>query len=79
MATSKVKAAEKPALLDEPRVACPITGETIQFKQVGTYWIAYTSLWTSRPFDFLSDLRYALSYTSGEAPRYLRPGASTVE
>ena len=76
MATSKVKVADKPTPIDTPRVNCLVTGEPIQFKQVGSYWIAYTSLWTSRPFDFLSDLRYALSYTGGEAPSYPRPGSS---
>jgi len=57
-----------------PRVMDAYTGEDIKYTKAGDFWIASTSLWTSRPFNFLDDLKYALSYSMGVPPRYNKPG-----
>ena len=79
--SSKAKKAKKevraPALAS-PRTRCPITGEEITIKKAGDMWIAYTSLWTSRPYEFRDTLVYMLSHNEGVAPDMPRPGVSVV-
>ena len=68
----------RPPPLTSPRTRCPITGEPIEIKQVGTKWFAHTSLWTSRPYDFRDTLVYTLSHNGGTAPDLPRPGVTAV-
>ena len=78
-AQARKKALEgKPRPLSEPRTRCPITGEPINVKKAGDKWIAYTSLWTSRPYDFKDVLLYVLSHNEGVAPDMPRPGVTVV-
>lgn len=72
------KAPGRPTPLSVGRTACPFTGEEIQFSKAGDMWIAHTSLWTSRPFDFRDSLVYMLSHNQGVAPDWPRPGVSVV-
>jgi len=74
---SKLKPLSQTPLL-EPRKACPITGEQIQFSKAGPHWIAHTSLWTSKPFPFREYAEYAFSHTFGKPPSYPKPGAEVV-
>ena len=85
MAAPKQTAARKlalegrPAPLDMARTTCPFLDETIQYKQInGGKWIAFTSLWTSRPYDFRDMLVFVLSHNGGTAPNLPRPGVTPV-
>lgn len=64
--------------MSEPRRFCPITGEEISLVKAGDMWIAHTSLWTSRPFEFKDSLAYSLSHSYGESPDLPRPGVEVV-
>lgn len=81
--TFKQKAREKalegrPPPLDEPRTKCPFTGEDISIVKAGDKWMAFTSLWTSRPYDFKDSLVYGLSHNGGTAPNMPRPGVQVI-
>ena len=67
-----------PVPLSSVRTHCPITGELIRKQQVGEWWIASTSLWTSGPFSLRRDLEWALSHNTGVAPSYQKPGIEVV-
>jgi hypothetical protein len=75
---ARKKAPAAPAPLSEPRVRCPMTGEDINIVKAGGMWIATTSLWTSRPFDFRDSLVYMLSHEGGVPPDMPRPGAQVL-
>lgn len=64
--------------LSSPRTTCPITGEEIKIVKAGDKWMAHTSLWTSRPYDFRDTLVYMLSHSNGVAPDMPRPGVEVV-
>jgi len=64
--------------LPKPRVIDPITGEDIQYTQAGEFWIAFTSLWTSKPFPFKAYAEYAVSHVLGQPPSYPKPGAQVI-
>ena len=72
------KAAGKPAALTSYRERCPITGEEIKVVKAGDSWVAFTSLWTSRPFPFKDMLLYALSHSDGRIPDMPRPGVTVL-
>ena len=57
-----------------PRTNCPITGELIRYREVGAdkMWVAFTSLWTTRMFQFKDQLVRALSYCNGVEPLFPR-------
>ena len=77
--SSKPKKAKKEArapALASPRTICPITGEEIKIVKAGDKWIAHTSLWTSRPYEFRDTLVYMLSHYEGVSPDMPRPGIS---
>jgi hypothetical protein len=73
-----VKRAPRTVGLASKRTHCPITKELIKYIQVGDYWIATTSIWTTRPYHFKGDLEYALSYNNGVCPTYPKPGVQVT-
>ena len=78
MPKGKPSKAAKPALPKEPRLRCPITGEEFRFAEVHGKWIAMTSLYTTRMYEFKDTLLYMLSHTDGKAPNYPMPGIEVI-
>lgn len=80
MPAPKRRSSPGPAVvrLKSPRLLDAYTREPIRYVKAGEFWIASTSLWTSRPFHFKADAEYAFSHVDGRAPDYPKPGAEVV-